>query len=82
MLLMMGRIHLTCSNVQVALVERCATVFAFAAYVRTKFADIVLREATKISKYARAYNEMDNIHFEPFVLESGGVFWGKSTSCL
>ena len=33
-----------------------------------------LREATKISKYARAYKEMDNIHFEPFVLESGGVF--------
>ena len=33
-----------------------------------------LCEATKISKYARAYKEIDNIHFEPFVLESGGVF--------
>ena len=32
-----------------------------------------LREATKISKFARAYKAMGNIHFEPFVLESGGV---------
>ena len=29
-----------------------------------------LREATKISKYARAYKAMDNIHFKPLVLES------------
>ena len=35
-----------------------------------------LREATKISKYARAYKEMDNIHFEPFVLK-GEVFLEK-----
>jgi hypothetical protein len=33
-----------------------------------------LRETTKIAKYARAYKEMDNTHFEPFVIESGGVF--------
>ena len=33
----------------------------------------MLLHFTKISKYARAYKEMGNIHFEPFVLESGGV---------
>ena len=43
---------------------------------------LVLCEATKISKYVRTYKEMDNIHFEPFVLESGGVLGEKSTSCL
>ena len=33
-----------------------------------------LREVLKVNKYSAAYKEMDDIHFEPFVLESGGVF--------
>ena len=33
-----------------------------------------LREVMKVNKYFHAYKEMDDIHFEPFVLESGGVF--------
>ena len=32
------------------------------------------REVLKVNKYSAAYKEMDDIHFEPFVLESGGVF--------
>ena len=33
-----------------------------------------LREVMKVNKYFHAYKEMDDIHFELFVLESGGVF--------
>ena len=29
--------------------------------------------------YASAYKEQDNTHFEPFVLESGGVFGERAT---
>jgi hypothetical protein len=32
-----------------------------------------LREEHKIRKYLQAYKELDDIHFEPFVVESGGV---------
>jgi hypothetical protein len=32
-----------------------------------------LREDQKISKYLQAYKELDDIHFEPFVIESGGT---------
>jgi hypothetical protein len=41
----------------------------------------------KVNKYFHAYKEMDEIHFEPFVFESGGVFgvraqevFGESTT--
>jgi hypothetical protein len=32
-----------------------------------------LREEHKIRKYLQAYKELDDIHFEPFVIESGGA---------
>ena len=31
-----------------------------------------MREDAKITKYFQAYKNMDDIHFEPFVVESGG----------
>ena len=33
-----------------------------------------LREIMKVTKYSQSYKDMGDIHFEPFVLESGGVF--------
>ena len=33
-----------------------------------------LKEREKINKYASEYKKQDNTHFEPFVIESGGVF--------
>jgi hypothetical protein len=38
-----------------------------------------LREHNKIVMYEKAYKATDNINFEPFVLESGGVFGDKAT---
>ena len=37
-----------------------------------------LREENKVSKYLQAYKAMDDIHFEPFVIESGGQFGEKA----
>ena len=37
-----------------------------------------LREENKVSKYLQAYEAMDDIHFEPFVIESGGQFGEKA----
>ena len=31
-----------------------------------------MREDAKVTKYFQAYKNMDDIHFEPFVVESGG----------
>ena len=31
-----------------------------------------LREDAKVTKYFQAYKNMDDIHFEPFVVERGG----------
>ena len=33
-----------------------------------------LRESMKVNKYSQSYKDMGDVHFEPFVLESGGVF--------
>ena len=33
-----------------------------------------LREVLKVNKYSQSYKYMGDVHFEPFVLESGGVF--------
>jgi len=33
-----------------------------------------LRETMKVNKYSQPYKDMGDVHFEPFVLESGGVF--------
>ena len=33
-----------------------------------------LREVLKVNKYSQSYKDMGDVHFEPFVLESGGVF--------
>jgi hypothetical protein len=33
-----------------------------------------LREAMKVNKYLQPYKDMGDVHFEPFVLESGGIF--------
>ena len=33
-----------------------------------------LRETMKVNKYSQSYKDMGDVHFEPFVLESGGVF--------
>ena len=39
-----------------------------------------LREDAKVTKYFQAYKNMDDIHFEPFVVESGARrTWGKSS---
>ena len=32
------------------------------------------REVMKVKKYSQSYKDMGDVHFEPFVLESGGVF--------
>ncbi len=33
-----------------------------------------LREVVKANKYSQSYKDMDDLYFEPFVLEIGGVF--------
>ena len=37
-----------------------------------------LHEENKVSKYLQSYKAMDDIHFEPFVIESGGPFGEKA----
>ena len=32
------------------------------------------REVMKVNKYSQSYKDMGDVHFEPFVLESGGAF--------
>ena len=39
-----------------------------------------MREDAKITKYFQAYKNMDDIHFEPFVVESGGELGGGASS--
>ena len=37
-----------------------------------------LREEAKVLKYSQAYKEIDDTHFEPFVVESGGALGEKA----
>ena len=42
-----------------------------AAVAKQPFHAAKIREESKILKYFQAYKNMDDIHFEPFVVESG-----------
>jgi hypothetical protein len=67
-----------CGVVDFSIVTPAAEAYCARAAKEPLFA-ATLREEHKISLYAQAYKATDNIHFEPFVLESGGVF-GQKTS--